>query len=54
MADNVIYIAAGIIPNDTGEAENSNEIFIAAGLIPDDAAAGEGVSPGPGLMALMI
>jgi len=39
MADNVIYIAAGIIPNDTGEAENSNEIFIAAGLIPDDTAA---------------
>lgn len=38
MADNKIHIAAGIIPNDTGELESSNQIFIAAGLIPDDAA----------------
>ena len=36
MADNKIYISAGLIPNDIGEAENSNEFFIAAGLIPDD------------------
>ena len=44
MADNVIYIAVGIIPNDTGEAENSNEIFIAAGLVPDDKAAAGGLA----------
>lgn len=40
MADNVFYISAGIVPNDTGEAENSNEFFMASGLVPDDADGG--------------
>ena len=40
MADNQIYISSGIISNDTGEAENSNEFFIAAGIVPDDADGG--------------
>lgn len=40
MADNKIHIAAGIIPNDTGEAESSNQFFIASGLIPTDKSVG--------------
>ena len=47
---NEYYIPAGIIPNDTGEAETANQFFITAGIVPDDAA---GAPPATSIPVIM-